>query len=146
MSETWLSPEIQDDKIKFQNYQKPFRKDRPDNTYGGMIIYVKSSSPCKRRTDVDIDGVPSVWLQTRFKNKTVLLCTFHRPPNSTIDVHNKIECSINVAYATNISNIVLTGDFNYNYSNITSRSKAASLFDQHRLVQCIDDPLISLKL
>ena len=40
LSETWLSPDIKDDKVFFQNYQKPFRKDRPDNAYGGVIIYV----------------------------------------------------------------------------------------------------------
>ena len=45
LSETWLSPDIQDDKIIFQNYQKPFRKDRPDNANGCVIIYVKIISP-----------------------------------------------------------------------------------------------------
>ena len=44
-SETWLSPDIQDDKIMFPNYQKPFRKDRPDDAYGGVIIYVKNIYP-----------------------------------------------------------------------------------------------------
>ena len=29
----------------FQNYQKPFRKDRPDNRFGGAIIYVKNDTP-----------------------------------------------------------------------------------------------------
>ena len=41
LSETWLSPDIKDDKVFFQNYQKPFRKDRPDNAYGGVIIYTQ---------------------------------------------------------------------------------------------------------
>ena len=45
LSETWFSPDIKVDKIFFQNYQKPFRKDRLDNTYGGVIIYVKIISP-----------------------------------------------------------------------------------------------------
>ena len=38
LSETWLFLDIQDDKMIFQNFQKTFRKDRPDNTYGGVII------------------------------------------------------------------------------------------------------------
>ena len=59
-SETWLSPDIQDGKIMFQNYQKPFRKDRPDDAYGGVIIYGKNNIPCKRRTDLEVDGVESV--------------------------------------------------------------------------------------
>ena len=36
--------------------------------------------------------------------------------------------------------IVIAGDFNYNYSNTTSRRKAASLFDPYGLVQHIDEP------
>ena len=140
LSETWLSPDIKDDKIFFQNYQKPFRKDRPDNTYGGVIIYVKNNIPCKRRTDLEVDGVESVWLEIRLKNKAVLLGTFYRAPNSSIDVHNKIESSIDLAFDTNIPNIIITGDFNYNYSNISSRRKATSLFDQYGLVQFIDEP------
>ena len=132
--------DIKDDKIFFQNYQKPFRKDRPDNTYGGVIIYVKNNIPCKRRTDLEVDGVESVWLEIRLKNKAVLLGTFYRAPNSSIDVHNKIESSIDLAFDTNIPNIIITGDFNYNYSNISSRRKATSLFDQYGLVQLIDEP------
>ena len=82
----------------------------------------------------------SVWLEIRLKNKTVLLGTFYRAPNSSIDVHNKIERSIYLAFDTNIPNIIITGDFNYNYSNISSRRKATSLFDQYGLVQLIDEP------
>ena len=62
--------------------------------------------------------------------------TFYRAQNSTIDVHNKIESSIDFAFD---SNMIITGEFNYNYSNITSRRKAASLFDPYGLVQFIDD-------
>ena len=87
-----------------------------------------------------MDGVESVWLEIRLKNKAVLLGTFYRAPNSSIDVHNKIESSIDLAFDTNIPNIIITGDFNYNYSNISSRRKATSLFDQYGLVQLIDEP------
>ena len=66
--------------------------------------------------------------------------TFYRAPNSSIGVHNKIESSIDLAFDTNIPNIIITGDFNYNYSNISSRRKATSLFDQYGLVQLIDEP------
>ena len=49
--------------------------------------------------------------------------TFYRAPNSSIDVYNKIESLIDSAFDTNISNIIITGDFNYNYSTIFSRKK-----------------------
>ena len=57
--------------------------------------------------------------EIRLKNKTVLLSSFYRASNSSIDVHSKIESSIDLAYDTNISNIIITGDFNYNFSNIS---------------------------
>ena len=66
--------------------------------------------------------------------------TLYRAPISSIDVHNKIESSIDLAFDTNIPNIVITGGFNYNYSNISCRRKATSLFDPYGLVQLIDEP------
>ena len=60
LSETCFSTEVQDDKIIFQNYQNPFRKDRPDNTYGGVIISVKNKISWKRRLDMEVDRVESV--------------------------------------------------------------------------------------
>ena len=41
ISETWLSPDIQDDKIMFQNYQKQFRKDRPDDDLHKLFLFFK---------------------------------------------------------------------------------------------------------
>ena len=139
-SETWLSPDIQDDKIMFQNYQKPFRKDRQDDAYGGVIIYVKNNIPCKRRTDLEVDGVESVWLEIKLKNKTVLFATFHRAPNSTSEVQSKIESSLDLAYDADTFNIIITGDFNYNYLNTAGQRKATSLFEPYGLVQLIDEP------
>ena len=89
---------------------------------------------------MEVDGVESVWLEIRLKNKTILLGIFYRAPNSSIDVHNKIESSINLAFDNNIPNIIITGDFIYNYSNISSHRKAASLFDPYGLLQLIDEP------
>lgn len=40
LSETWLTPNIKDTDIMFLNYQSPFRKDRLNNNYGGVIVYV----------------------------------------------------------------------------------------------------------
>ena len=47
LSETWLNPSRSDDDIMFQNFQKPFRKDRIHNNYGGIIIYAKENIACK---------------------------------------------------------------------------------------------------
>ena len=57
LTETWLSETVSTDEIMFQNYQVPIRKDRITNSYGGVIVYVKDNIPCKRRLDLEIDGV-----------------------------------------------------------------------------------------
>ena len=41
LSETRLSNNVSTDEILFPNYQRPFRKDRTNNSYGGVITYVK---------------------------------------------------------------------------------------------------------
>ena len=96
---------------------------------------LKNNIPCKRKTDLEVDRVEYVRLEIRLKNETVLLGTFYRAPNSSIDVHNKIESSIDLVFDTNIFNIMAIL-----ITNISSRRKAASFFDPYRLVQLIDEP------
>ena len=52
----------------------------------------------------------------------------------------KTESSIDLVFDTNIFNIIIASDFNYNYSNISSRRKATSFFDPYGLVHLIDEP------
>ena len=93
LSETWLSENVSTEEILFQNYQRPFRKDRVENSYGGVIIYVKENIPCKRRLDLEIDGLECIWLEIKLKNKTILLSLVYRPPNSPAQTLADIENS-----------------------------------------------------
>ena len=81
LSETWLSPAIKDDDIKLANFQDPFRKDRHINNYGGVIVYVRENIPCKRRRDLELQGLESIWLELKLKSKVVLFGLFYRSPN-----------------------------------------------------------------
>ena len=47
---------------------------------------------------------------------------------------------MDLAYGTDASNIIITGDFNYNYLNTAGHRKATSLFEPYGLVQLIDEP------
>ena len=141
LSESWLSDNVSTDEILFQNYQRPFRKDRVENSYGGVIIYVKENIPCKRRLDLEIDGLECIWLEIKLKNKTILLSLVYRPPNSPAQTLTDIENSIDLAYdTTNIRNIVITGDFNLNYFDASSKRKITSVFNQYNLTQLIQEP------
>ena len=55
-------------------------------------------------------------------------------------MQNKIESSLDLAYDTDTSNIIITGDFNYNYLNTAGHGKVTSLFEPYGLVQLIDEP------
>ena len=92
LTETWLSENVSTGEIVFQNYQVPFRTDRIVNSCGGVIVYVKDNIPCKRRLDLEIDGVECILLELTLRNKTVLFSVFYRPPDSPaqtlVDIEN----------------------------------------------------------
>ena len=48
-SETWISPNVKDTYTIFLNYQlSPFRKDRLNNNYNGIKVYIRDSFPFKK--------------------------------------------------------------------------------------------------
>ena len=138
LSETWLNPSISDDDIMFQNFQKPFRKDRIHNNYGGIIIYVKENIACKRRQDLENNQIESIWVELTLEAKSILLGLFYRPPNSPASAIGDIKTSIDLAFDSNIKNIIIAGDFNLNYESC--RRKINSLFRPYNLSQLIEEP------
>ena len=76
----------------------------------------------------------------KLKNKTILLSLVYRPPNSPAQTLADIENSIDLACDTNIGNIVITGDFNLNYLDASSKRKITSVFNQYNLTQLIREP------
>ena len=140
LSETWLSLSIDDTDLKLLNYQSPFRKDRQTNNYGGVIVYVRDNIPCKRRPDLEVQGLESLWLELRLKSKVVLFGTFYRPPNSSNEILDKIEESIDLALDNDVADVIVTGDFNLNFLDNANRAKIMSVFDQYSLYQLINEP------
>ena len=50
-SETWLNDSIASEDLLLQSYNKPERKDRPGDSHGGVVLYVKEGLHYKRRND-----------------------------------------------------------------------------------------------
>ena len=94
----------------------PFRSDRQGRPGGGVAVYARNSLSCKRRSDLELPGVESVWVQIQVKSKKVLIGRFYRPPNSGQDYFELIKESVDRACNTNIANVVITGDFNIDMS------------------------------
>ena len=66
-SESWLKPCTTDDEISLVNFLPPFRTDRLDRPGGGVIIYARDNIACKRRKDIEINGLEAVWLDNQIQ-------------------------------------------------------------------------------
>ena len=103
-----------------------------------MAIYARDTLLCKRRKYLEIIGLESVWVEVSIKSKKVLEGGFYRPPNSNVAYFNLILESVDRAYNTNIHDIIITGDFNYNML-LNNKNKMSDLLLQFNLTQLITD-------
>ena len=71
--------------------------------------------------------------------KKVLIGGFYRPPNSNTGYMDLIKESIDRAYNTNIVDIIITGDFNFNMMS-NNLNKLKELILEYNLNQLITDP------
>ena len=85
ITETWANSSITEAELCIQNYQL-FRADRATRGGGGVACYVKDAIECcQLKNAVPSSPNEALWLKTTFGLKTVLIGTFYRPPNSTVE-------------------------------------------------------------
>lgn len=138
-SESWLHPQVKNDSICLENFWPPFRTDRNDRPGGGVIVYVRETFSCKRRTDLEIRGLEAVWVEIQIKCRKILVGGFYRPPNSNIAYFELIKESIDRAYNTSIVDIYILGDFNINMYN-DNNNKMKGLIQEYNLKQLVNEP------
>ncbi|MCG8092513.1 MAG: hypothetical protein JAZ17_02615 [Candidatus Thiodiazotropha endolucinida] len=138
-TESWLKPDIKDENITIENFMPPQRADRVDRPGGGVVIYAKDSLFLKRRKDLEIRGLEAVWVEIKVKSKILLVGGFYRPPNSNNDYFDLIAESVDRAHNANISDILITGDFNYNMLS-GENNRIKDLIYQYNLKQIITEP------
>ena len=68
----------------------------------------------------------------------ILVGGFYRPPNSNNNYNNQIEESIDKAFNTNIANIFILGDFNYNLLH-NNDNKLTEMIQEFNLKQLITE-------
>ena len=81
-TETWLNPSIDSEDLSLISFNKPERKDRIGDSHGGVILYVKTGIHYKRRADLEIRDIESIWIELIYNHKHILFGLFYRPPNS----------------------------------------------------------------
>ena len=140
-TETWLEETFPSSELLFKSFYPPERKDRISNPYGGVLVYVKDSLSYVRRNDLEMKEVECIWIQIKLcNNKNILHGTFYRPPNSNLHYTSLLEDSISLAIDSNITDVVITGDFNLNYLNAASYRKINVLCNQYNMSQLIEEP------
>ena len=123
-SESWIKPDISDNDIQLESFLSPFRSDRCDRLGGGVVIYVRDAYLCRRRADLELRDLEAVWMEVNVRTKKVLIGGFYGPPYSSADYFHLISESLDRAHNTNINDIIIVGDFNYNMlSNENNRVK-----------------------
>ena len=140
-TETWLSPSTDTNELLLHSFNTPERKDREGDNHGDVMIYVKDCLHYRRRADLESRNIESIWIELNNNHKRVLFGLFYRPPNSDSNYFSGIEDSIALAVdSPEISEIIITGDFNLNVLNPLNARKIYSLCTQFSFYQSINQP------
>ena len=104
------------------------------------MIYIKDTVHYTRRNDLEPLNIECIWIEIQLKQTRILFGLFYRPPNSDALYLSAIEDSISLALDTQISNIIVTGDFNLNVLNPHTSNKISDICTQFSLYQTITEP------
>ncbi|XP_053398328.1 uncharacterized protein LOC128556711 [Mercenaria mercenaria] len=141
LCETFLNDSFCDSEFQISGYQM-FRKDRKTNG-GGIIVFVNQNFKCVRRFDLESDKTEAIWLEVqKNKQKPFVFGYIYRPPSSNVEWNCELEYTIEKIFNEN-KEIILTGDFNYNYDPITKATNNNSwdnITNSFNLKQLVDMP------
>ena len=139
ITETHLSSNISDNLLHIPGYQL-FRHDRKTNSHGGVVAYISDHLHVKKRSDLETEGVESLWLGICHKGSKSLFVAFvYRVPCAPVDWYNFFENELFQATKCDHSNLILLGDFNVDL--LQSKNSAwPILFMSYGLSQIITKP------
>ena len=138
-TESRLNPTVSNDEISIEHFHEPVRYDRTGRIGGGVVVYIRDNISFKRRQDLEINPLEAVWVEVSLKNKTILIGSVYRPPNSTVEYLNLISESFDRAINTGTKDILILGDFNYNMLSSTN-NMMFDLMQEYNLKQLIEEP------
>ena len=85
-----------------------------------------------------------IWVQIKLmNNRNIFYGVLYRSPNADSSYLSLIEVSIALARDTDISDLIVTGDFKFNTCNYTHWRKIESICSQFDLTQCTDDLIVT---
>ena len=152
-TETWLQPSITSNEIFKPEMGLLYRKDRSNQSYGVVLIAVRSELVCSACPDLDTD-CELLWVQIDLTGaKSLNIGALYRQPDSDVTTLETLNQSLQrLTHRTN-GNIWLGGDFNAPHINwplleVTPLAGTKRQIDQrlidislhHNIEQIIDKP------
>ena len=121
--------------------KKVFRKDRNKNGGGVFIaLHDKFTTSTVENSENDCE---LQWAEIQAKNKSVIIGSYYRPPNSNLDALNNLKSSIaNVSEHSKDKPIILAGDFNLphiDWENNTVKTGSNQVNHHQELIVIIED-------
>ena len=137
----FLSNSVSDDQLALDGFDL-LRKDKcdvQDKSGGGVGLYYRKTFKCRRRSEIEISNIETLWAELKFPNsKPFLICTAYRPPNSTSEWIDLFEEGLSIVQTTGLEMIIM-GDFNIDMQTNSNR-KWQTLIQLFDLSQLISQP------
>ena len=141
MCETFLTNSISDDQIAIDDFEfiRKDRSDTQDKTGGGVILYYRQSINCKRKRELEVSNIETLWAEITLPNsKPFLVCTLYRPPDSKSEWIDLFEEELSIAQTTGLE-LIIMGDFNIDLK-INHNRKWQNIIDLFDLTQHVKVP------
>ena len=149
LSETHLSPDIDDDEIQLDGYSL-FRLDR-NRHGGGIAIYCRSDLNPRIMPSLIFENLEMLWIETKTDKHTVQFGVCYRPPNQTAHERDlfldRLSVTFELLTKVTKSIFVLQGDFNDRccvwadkHENSELNLDLFNLVNSYGLTQVINEP------
>ena len=142
LSETHLSADNEVE-VQIEGY-KFIGKSRSSGKGGGVGVYISTSVPFHRRTDLEDEVIECIWIEILFpKTKSFLIGIVYRPPDSSKHLCADFNCKFESMLSTVSSEdkeCILTDDINCNYLVPSDHKEIKSILASYGLKQLISTP------
>ena len=105
-----FDPSVGDSQLEINQFDL-LRKDRretQDKSVGGLLLYLRKSLNCKRRLELKISNIETLWTEVPLTyTKSFLICTLYRPPSALSEWIDLLEEELSVSQTNGLEMIIM---------------------------------------
>ena len=135
--ETFLDPSVGDSQLSINHFDLLWKdKCETQDKSGGGLFYFRKSLNCKRRPELEISNIATLWTEGTLTNtKPFLVCTLYRPPSTKSEWIDLLEEELSVAQTTGLE-LIIMDDVNIDFQ-VCSNNKWLNLVQLFELTQLV---------